>query len=119
MLDRVASALKKTAGLLNLGGGKMALVIAVENIKCGGCANTIQKALMAVAGVEAVHVAIDEGVIEVSVEPEVNEQEVLKTLKKKLLDMGYPEVGSVDGLKSAGAKAKSFISCAVGKLSDQ
>ncbi len=33
-----------------------------------------------------------------------------------LVRLGYPEVGSVEGLKAAAAKAKSFVSCAVGRL---
>jgi copper chaperone len=31
--------------------------------------------------------------------------------------MGYPESGSVEGMKAATAKAKSFVSCAIGKVS--
>jgi copper chaperone len=34
-----------------------------------------------------------------------------------LLKMGYPESGSVEGIKAATAKAKSFVSCAIGKVS--
>jgi copper chaperone len=30
--------------------------------------------------------------------------------------MGYPEVGSVEGMKAAAAKAKSFVSCAIGRI---
>jgi copper chaperone len=30
--------------------------------------------------------------------------------------MGYPLVGSVAGLKAAASKAKSFVSCAVGRI---
>ena len=34
-----------------------------------------------------------------------------------LLKLGYPESGTAEGLKAATAKAKSFVSCAVGKMS--
>jgi copper chaperone len=31
--------------------------------------------------------------------------------------MGYPETGSVEGLKAVKAKASSFVSCVVGRMS--
>lgn len=40
--------------------------------------------------------------------------EVAATLAR----LGYPEKGSVEGLRSAAAVAKSFVSCAVGRLAD-
>ena len=36
-----------------------------------------------------------------------------------LARLGYPEKGSVEGLKSVAAVAKSFVSCAIGRLSDR
>ena len=33
-----------------------------------------------------------------------------------LLKLGYPESGTAEGLKAARAKAKSFVSCAVGRI---
>ena len=33
-----------------------------------------------------------------------------------LARMGYPVVGSVEGMKAAAAKAKSFVSCAIGRI---
>jgi hypothetical protein len=35
---------------------------------------------------------------------------------KILLNLGYPETNSVHGFSSAKAKAKSFVSCAIGKM---
>jgi len=35
---------------------------------------------------------------------------------EQLSSAGYPEVGSVEGLIAAGAKEKSFVSCAIGKI---
>ncbi len=85
--------------------------IEVENIKCGGCAGSIRKGLLALDGVEAVDVNIETGSVEIQAE------ESLRTdIARKLASMGYPETGSVQGLKSAGAKAKSFVSCAVGRM---
>ncbi|TVP83870.1 MAG: heavy-metal-associated domain-containing protein [Thioalkalivibrio sp.] len=85
--------------------------IEVENIKCGGCAGSIRKGLTALEGVDAVEVDIDGGVVEVEAADERRDEIV-----RKLASMGYPATGSVQGLKSAGAKARSYVSCAVGRM---
>ena len=84
----------------------------VENIKCGGCASSIRKGLMQVEGVESAEVDVENGAVEVTA-PE----SAADAIREKLAHMGYPEVGSVSGLRSAGARAKSFASCAVGRMS--
>lgn len=85
--------------------------IEVENIKCGGCASSIRKGLLALDGVRGVEVDIEAGAVEVEADT------ALRTdVAGKLAAMGYPETGSVQGLRSAGAKAKSFVSCAVGRM---
>jgi len=86
--------------------------IEVENIKCGGCASSIRKGLLQVDGVTGAEVDVDNGTVEVEA-PE----SAAEAVRAKLASMGYPEVGSVSGLRSAGAKAKSFASCAVGRMS--
>lgn len=104
----------------------MAISIAVENIKCGGCANGIKQKLSLIEGVKTVEVDIGAGLVSFEMDnhkadkalnEEANES-LLLAVKKQLASMGYPEVGSVEGLKAAGAKAKSFVSCAVGKMTD-
>ena len=91
----------------------MSFDVDVENIKCGGCVGSIVSGLKALEGVVAVHVDVEQGRVTVdgdnALRPMVCEQ-----LKK----LGYPEVGSTAGLASARAKAKSFVSCAVGRFSD-
>jgi copper chaperone len=87
------------------------IAIEVENIKCGGCANSIRKKLEALEGVDAVEVDVEAGVVSVEA-PE----SALSEVKQALAKMGYPEVGSAEGLSALGAKAKSFVSCATGKL---
>ena len=87
-------------------------VIDVENIRCGGCANTIGKNLRKIVGVESVDVDIENG--RVTVEAGDDSRELLV---KTLLSSGYPEKGSAEGIKAATAKAKSFVSCAIGKVS--
>ncbi|MBU7571681.1 MAG: heavy-metal-associated domain-containing protein [Flavobacterium sp.] len=80
--------------------------IFVENIKCGGCMNSIKTALLKLRGVTAVEIFKDEDKVCVSgiaVEKD--------TLIAKLSSLGYPEKGNNNFI----SKAKSFVSCAVGK----
>lgn len=89
----------------------MTETIHVENIRCGGCANTITKKLSALDGVDAVDVNIEDQLI--SFEGSADQLDaVIATLKK----LGYPQAGSVEGIEALTTKAKSVASCAVGKL---
>lgn len=88
--------------------------ITVENIKCGGCANQIKTKLLAKPGITHVSVDVETGGVKIEADLSLKDAVVAQ-----LLQLGYPEVGSVSGLKSAGAKAKSFVSCAVGRMTDE
>jgi copper chaperone CopZ len=80
--------------------------IFVENIKCGGCMNSIKIALLKLKGVTTVEINKEEERVSVSgVAIERNE------LAMKLAALGYPERGNNNLI----SKAKSFVSCAVGK----
>ena len=87
-------------------------IIEVENIKCGGCANTIETRLRKLDAVTDVQVEVEQG--RVTVEAGDNDR---ATLAEILLRSGYPEKGTAEGIKAASARAKSFVSCAIGKLS--
>ena len=89
--------------------------IIVDNIKCGGCAHSVKKGLLELGGVNDVEVDVEAG--SVTLELAETTEETVAAVKAKLQQMGYPERGSVEGLQAAGAKAKSFVSCAVGKIS--
>lgn len=82
------------------------LKLEVENIKCGGCINAIRRALLAVPNVKDVIIDKDSDLVEVAGEAE---REVIVSV---LADLGYPEKGK----NSLSQKAKSFVSCAVGKF---
>jgi len=97
---------------------KVSISVAVENIKCAGCANGIKQKLLTLSEVESVDVDVEAGLVKCEVVSSENEDEIFMSIKQTLTHMGYPEVGSVDGLKAAGAKAKSYVSCAVGKMTD-
>ena len=94
----------------------MKISLLVENIKCGGCANGIKQKLSVIDGVENVNVGVEAGQVDFDIAVE-NQDSLTLEVKQTLLAMGYPEKGSVEGLKAAGAKAKSYVSCAVGKMS--
>lgn len=80
--------------------------IKIENIKCGGCINSIQSALLRIEGV--LDVKIDKDTETVTVKGTATKD----ILAQELSRLGYPEKGNNDLLK----KAKSYISCAIGKL---
>lgn len=88
------------------------LTIGIENLKCGGCENTIVKGLKAISGVQAVTVDHANRAVVLDADSNLRQQVV-----DKLLSMGYPEKGSVAGLDKGIATAKSFVSCAIGRIS--
>lgn len=91
----------------------MKVSIEVENIRCGGCANTISKKLTAIEGVDAVDVAIKDQTVTI----DSIDDSVLDEVVAALYKMGYPERGSVEGVDALKEKAKSVVSCAIGKVS--
>lgn len=89
----------------------MNIEIEVENIKCGGCANSITTKLNELDSITDVAVDIEGGKVSIAGDESMREE-----YASALASMGYPEVGTLHGLGSAGAKAKSFVSCAVGRM---
>jgi copper chaperone len=90
----------------------MTYEITVENIKCGGCASTITRRLNELDAVSDCQVEVETGVVSIT-----GDESSKKEVTQVLLNLGYPESGTAEGLKAAKAKAKSFVSCAVGKMS--
>lgn len=85
--------------------------IHVENIKCGGCANTITTKLNKEYEIKSIDVDVENGTLNIE-----SDIELKSSITKSLLSMGYPESGSVEGLADIKAKANSFVSCAIGKI---
>ena len=79
----------------------------IENLKCGGCAATIKKRIKAIKGVENVEIDIEKSLVSFNANATHT-----KKAKEKLSKLGYPEKGSNTVLH----KAKSFVSCATGKM---
>lgn len=92
------------------------MIFEVENIKCGGCANSINQKLVGLEKVNDVFVDVDNGCVTVGAEDE--SEDLRKTILATLASMGYPETGSAEGLSSVKARATSYLSCAIGKMTD-
>lgn len=84
----------------------------VINVKCGGCANTLKEKLAEEFGKVDVDLSKEPREITLDID-----DEQIENLGKALKKLGYPflseEMGFVD---STSAKAKSFVSCAIGKI---
>ena len=87
----------------------LSTTIKIQNLKCGGCANTIVTQLSKLDGIS--QVTVDNNTEEVSLNS--NSEVNLKLAKKKLSDLGYPDLGETNSFPK---KAKSFVSCAVGRM---
>ncbi|MDC0106637.1 heavy-metal-associated domain-containing protein [bacterium] len=81
----------------------------IQNLKCGGCAHTIISKLNNLEGIQ--NVSVDTNSNTVSFENELASE--VESATKLLSKLGYPVNGDVN---SIGKKAKSFVSCAVGRM---
>ncbi|MCG6117826.1 MAG: heavy-metal-associated domain-containing protein [Aquimonas sp.] len=81
------------------------------NVKCGGCGNSILRAVGAIPGVSDPRLDVESGHISLDA-PESARTAVAQALAR----LGYPERGSVEGMAALAASAKSFVSCAVGRF---
>ena len=86
--------------------------IQVVNVKCWGCATTVSKELERL-GVTDIEVCFWE--TDSSKTRTIRFEGDTEAVKDKLSELGYPEVGSKEAL-SLLKKAKSFMSCAIGKM---
>ncbi|WP_304145244.1 heavy-metal-associated domain-containing protein [Mesoflavibacter zeaxanthinifaciens] len=84
--------------------------IIVQNLKCGGCANTISTKLSEIETISNIQVDVEESKVTFNVS---NSEDAIE-VKQMLKSLGYPSIEDENGLVS---KAKSFVSCATGKLS--
>lgn len=81
----------------------------IQNLKCGGCANTIVKRLSELNHISDIKVDNTNDSVSFSY---INEKNLLE-VKTLLAKIGYPTVGEKNALTT---KAKSFVSCAVGRM---
>ena len=86
----------------------MKVQIEIENLKCGGCATTIKKGLLSLNEITAVTIDVEKSIVSIT-----SENDSLEEVREKLSKLGYPEVGNKNTVLH---KAKSFVSCAVGRI---
>lgn len=89
----------------------MKYTILVENIKCGGCANSVKRGLLLNKKITGVEVDVDTGTINITGDKELN----LESIKRDLKKLGYPEKDTENNILT---KATSFVSCALGKIGE-
>ena len=82
--------------------------IYIENLKCGGCVETIKKDISSINGVVNLEINLEKSVITFNADK--NSKDVIK---RRLSKLGYPEVGDKNTMLH---KVKSFVSCASGKM---
>lgn len=85
--------------------------LVIQNLKCGGCANTITTKLSELKEISMVHVDVESSKVTFEHESE----ETIHSAVEKLAVLGYPVEGDKNTVIS---KAKSFVSCAVGRMSN-
>lgn len=84
----------------------------VENVKCGGCASTLKSKLLEPFG--DVEVNLEKMPREVTLDIDMSQIDALRAALRKL---GYPMSDEKLNLfDTTTTKAKSFVSCAIGKM---
>lgn len=83
----------------------------IQNLKCGGCAHTIQTKLSELKGIYNIVVMVESDEVLFNSDSKNAIIEVKQTLKA----IGYPEESEINNIVT---KAKSFVSCATGKFSN-
>ena len=84
----------------------------IFNVKCGGCASTLKTKLFKEFG----EIEVNLNVIPRKITLHIEDQDVEK-LSKSLRVLGYPFASEeMSFMDSTSAKAKSFVSCAIGKM---
>jgi len=82
----------------------------VFNVKCGGCASTLKTKLAEEL------IEVDLNVIPRKITLEIDDKDIDK-LGKALKKLGYPLASEeMSFMDSTSTKAKSFVSCAIGKM---
>ena len=87
-------------------------IFKVQNVKCGGCANTLTTKLKSEFG--EIEVNLEVMPREISLEIE---DAKIPALREALTSLGYPMADEqLEFVQNTTAQAKSFVSCAVGKF---
>ena len=86
-------------------------VIDIQNLKCNGCVNSVKHLFAKFPEVKEVQVNLEEA--RVTLETEAEDQR--GKYEDALSQAGYPPLGAANPLHRV---AKSYVSCAIGRMSD-
>ena len=89
----------------------MKTTLEIQNLKCGGCAHTISTKLNDLNQISNIEVDTEKCLVTFSYTTESS----LLEAKVLLAKLGYPEVGDKNAIAT---KAKSFVSCAIGRINN-
>ena len=88
----------------------MEKTVTIQNLKCGGCSNTIIKKVSLLENISDVEVDVDKSTVSFKYFIDSD----IKQVKETLFNLGYPEENDKNSISR---KVKSYISCANGKMS--
>ncbi len=88
-------------------------ILIVQNIKCSGCARTITKSLQEIS---LNNIEVDPSSSSVRFNTPLEGDILIQKAIEKLKNLGYPLINTQEGLAAMQSKAKSFISCFIGKV---
>ncbi len=83
----------------------------IQNLKCNGCANTIKNSLAKLETISNIEIHVTNSTVSF----DYTSDETIPTVKHHLKQLGYPIIGDKNAMTT---KAKSFVSCAIGKLNN-
>ena len=86
------------------------ITLAIQNLKCGGCATAIKMNLAKIEGVSGVDVDDEHGTVTLSEWT----KDSMVTVKSELRRLGYPLEDEDNPIFT---KVKSYASCVVGRMS--
>ncbi|TJY37275.1 heavy-metal-associated domain-containing protein [Pontimicrobium aquaticum] len=89
----------------------MKVTLNIQNLKCGGCANTITTRLSTLDTIDNVLVSNENDTVTFNYKEDKDLTKATDLLSK----LGYPIAGENNPLTK---KAKSFVSCAVGRMNN-
>jgi copper chaperone CopZ len=84
----------------------------IINVKCSGCENQINSKIKSIDGVEDIKIDVENSRAALT----YNNEAVLNEVEETLSKMGYP-ISEEDN--SVFKKAKSYLSCMIGRISEE
>ena len=87
----------------------MKATLKLQNLKCESCGNTIERKLITLTGIENLSINVESGTIAFN----YKSHNTFEGVRDALETLGYPIEGDRNTIIS---KARSFISCAGGKI---